>query len=191
MTNQNKSVTDINSNPMSSPCAGTEVHGIKYYFRLALMLLPLVMLACDSTIHFSRDIESKNDGLSVRCHISKINIKNVREKDKKLFGLKQDKLSFVYADITLTNTRTDNVKYDLNEYFLYAGNSISSGIYIDSVASQLIVERTIKPGQEIKASVYWVFDGVLGVDGLSKLEIIKNHELREKNLTGQQDSGAP
>ena len=189
MTNQKRPVTNTSSNPMSSPREGAEVHRIKYYFRFALMLLTFVMLSCDSTIHFSRDLEIKDDALSVHCHISKIQIKHFSEKDKKLFSIKQDKLSFVYAELTLSNTKSDNVTYDLNDYFLYVGKSISSGIYIDSVASQLIVEKTIKPGQEVKASVYWVFDGALGVDKLSKLEIIKNHELRKKNLTGQRNFG--
>jgi hypothetical protein len=134
------------------------------------------MASCDSSIDISQDIQINSDGLSVFCHINKLKTKHVSAKDKGLFNIKTDDLSFLYGEIILSNTTNHDITYDLNDYYLSIGTMISSHIYIDSVASQIIRETTIKPTHTIRKYVYWVFDDSWSKDELMKINlIIKKH----------------
>jgi len=140
---------------------------IRYYF---IPLMILISICSCNDMKYKLTVGDNN--LMVECILSKVKVRSVSENDKNTFNIKVDKLTSIYGDIELINRTSSDVKYNLKNYYLIYGNKTSSHLYIDSYADYILMDSILKPGEHLKKSVYWVFDGEIKASVLKELKLI-------------------
>lgn len=140
----------------------------KYFFVLPLMLV----ISCAG---FNNIVSLQNyqyDYVAAVCDIKKIKNREVSEEEKKVFSLKADKRTYVYAQIEFTNLSGQARLVNPKSYYLSLNNKKSDSMVIDSYIDYIIMPKQLRPNEPYKISVYWVFDGELSEADVKKIELI-------------------
>ncbi|MDR3580429.1 MAG: hypothetical protein P4L44_10740 [Oryzomonas sp.] len=137
-----------------------------------IVIIAILITSCSQSKDIDINLAFNRNDININCNLTKIVVRDLDKNYKKLFGVKADKLTYIYGTISIKNISNSFVKYNLNQYYLYYNNIISSGIYIDSVASYIILESTLKPHENVTKSVYWVFDGVLTQKAYKEIKLV-------------------
>lgn len=134
-----------------------------------------MILVCVSVLSAGKSFAAilvEADGLQISCTFKKIKIHSLTEDEKPRLNIKFDKVTFVYAELIVTNDSDVTKTYNLKKYFIAIDGKESREINIDSIAYFLIQEKVIKPKAVDKYSVYWVMEGVLKEEDLLKAKIV-------------------
>lgn len=114
-------------------------------------------IACHKQIS---NLMTDNGEVQISCELTDIAVKN-------------DSSTFVYGKVALSNmTGSSTGIYHLKQFHLALPHDTSSSIYIDSYASVLIHEDTIRGDSVVEKDVYWVFDHKLSWEDLNEAGII-------------------
>lgn len=145
---------------------------MKYHFTKTWLFLILIVASCSSATAINHDLYTESSGLKINCNIGKIEIRNIKKDEIKIFNLKSNKLSYLHGTIILYNANDIKIKYNLKNYYLKSGNKKSSELYIDSNIDYIITDKVLGPNERITKSVYWVFDGIIDNEDIRNLQLI-------------------
>ncbi len=127
-------------------------------WKIALVYFALTsFIACHKPIS---NLVTDNGMVQISCELTDIAVKN-------------DSSTFVYAKVALSNmTASSTGIYHLKQFYLTLPHDTSSPTYIDSYASVLIHEDTIRGDSVVNRKVYWVFHRRLAWNDLSQAKLV-------------------
>jgi len=133
----------------------------------------LISLFFIAFIQSNNVLQYWDNGVDITCNITKIKVKDVSEKDRRIFAIKNNKQTWIFASLNLEN-QSDKVKIiNLKNYCLSCQNRKSSETDIDSYIDYIIMDKKLLPKEKFTAKVYWVFDGELLKNDLDQIKLVK------------------
>jgi hypothetical protein len=124
-------------------------------FRSVIIPAMLTSLLVGQSTKVNKVIVGTNCVAEIQCFITKVKVKAVTEEERSLHPGSPTNRTFLYGSVLVKNPSSEMVVIDLRNISLGSGEFKTDGIYIDSVASILILPVRVPPGGEYKANVYW------------------------------------
>jgi hypothetical protein len=143
-------------------------------FICSCALLVAILSCSDGTLHAVLTFE--NGGLKAICRLEQMDRNGYNQYDKATFGIAYDTLTFVYANLKLTNTGDTVVSYDLNEFFLETRGKRSDSLHLDAIGSYILLRENLNPGETKNLQVYWVFETKIDDGDLKALNLVVRAE---------------
>jgi hypothetical protein len=133
------------------------------YFRAWRILFAVLVLAACSGFT-TINIEKEVNGVLVRCEMQKV------ERKTEVRAGATEKM-WLWGTVAVENVSNATIKYDVRRYRLIANGQTTSAPYISSVASVLMAEKFLHPGEKSEHRVYWILDTPVSEQDLRKFQL--------------------
>jgi hypothetical protein len=154
--------------------------------KICALIFMLMIGACSPQSNIANEIRYLSDGVSVACYLKKMVVKDISDEDRKIFGIRSDKQTYVFAKLSVVNSSDIAKTINIANYYLSLDNSKSSKVYIDSIADIIISDKKLKPKETYTANVYWVFDGEISQQDFHKLTLAYSPQTTQLNKDASQ-----
>lgn len=144
---------------------------MKILLLTAMISIVISSVACTQTKTINHKFQENDNGIKVTCNINKVLTKTYNLDEVKQLNLTSNLQTFIYGVIDVKNLTTKPVIFNIEDYKLLLGSSISSKIYIDSVADIIINKEVLTPNGHSTKKVYWVFPGNINTDDINKIQV--------------------
>ncbi|RII26465.1 MAG: hypothetical protein CXR30_16430 [Geobacter sp.] len=144
---------------------------MKILLVTAMISIVISSVACTQTKTINHKSQVNDNGIRVTCNINKVQTKTYNLDEVKQLNLTSNLQTFIYGVIDVKNLTTKPVIFNIEDYKLLLGSSISSKIYIDSVADIIINKEVLTPNGHSTKKVYWVFPGNINTYDINKIQV--------------------
>jgi len=121
----------------------------------------MIFVCCGNELNIQKKLHFKNNEITIVADLNKVAYKSLNSKNQTLLK----------GIVIVTNITQKETSFNLGKVKLLYEN-ITGKIYIDSIASYLITEKTFKKEEKNTYKVYWVFDRLISEKDLVNLKLI-------------------
>lgn len=144
---------------------------MKALLLTTMMIIVISSVACTQAKTINHKLQVIDNGIIVTCNINKTQTKTYNLDEVKQLNLTSNLQTFIYGVIDVKNMAAKPVIFNIEDYKLSFDGSISSKIYIDSIADIIINKEVLTPNGHSTKNVYWVFPGSINTDDINKIQV--------------------